>query len=125
MIPADGAIIVRSFTTLWASARAASAWARPAVIEFRRGNAAVRTDRYRYIRYYDGGEELYDHKADPHEWHNLAASKDHQTLKQELAGWIAKEWAKSAPTKSAFRFDPHAFTWTHKKTGNVRHGKQQ
>ena len=100
-------------------------WNRPAVIEFKRGNAAVRSDRYRYIRYHDGGEELYDHKTDPHEWCNLAASKERQAIKQELAGWIAKEWAKSAPTKSTYFFDPHAFTWTNKKTGKVTHGKQQ
>ena len=35
---------------------------RPAVIEHQRGNAAVRSKRYRYIRYHDGGEELYDHQ---------------------------------------------------------------
>ena len=33
----------------------------------------MRTERWRYIRYADGGEELYDHDADPHELHNLAA----------------------------------------------------
>ena len=101
-----------------------AAWKRPAVIEFRRGNAAVRSARYRYIRYRDGGEELYDHQTDPHEWHNLATSPVHGAIKQELAGWIAKEWAASAPTKGAFRFDPHAFTWTHKQTGKVTHGSE-
>ncbi|MCA9124819.1 MAG: sulfatase [Planctomycetaceae bacterium] len=102
-----------------------TAWNRPAVIEFQRGNTAVRSDRYRYIRYHDGGEELYDHQSDPHEWHNLAASNEHVVIKRELAEWIAKDWAASAPTKSAFRFDPQAFTWTNKKTGKVTHGKQQ
>ena len=46
-------------------------------------------------------------------------------MKQDLAVWIAKEWAKPAPTKGAFHFDPHAFTWTHKKTGKVTHGKER
>jgi arylsulfatase A-like enzyme len=32
---------------------------------------AVRTGRWRFIRYPDGGEELYDHADDPHEWRNL------------------------------------------------------
>ena len=32
----------------------------------------LRTDRWRYIRYRDGSEELYDHRADPNEWNNLA-----------------------------------------------------
>lgn len=98
-------------------------WNRPAVIESQRGNAAVRSDRYRYIRYRDGGEELYDHRTDPHEWNNLAVSEQHAATKKELAGWIAKDWAESAPTKAAFRFDHNAFTWIHKKTGKMTHGK--
>ena len=36
-------------------------------------NHAIQTERWRYIRYVDGGEELYDHKTDPNEWNNLAA----------------------------------------------------
>ncbi len=102
-----------------------ASWHRPAVIEFQRGNAAVRSDRYRYIRYRDGGEELYDHQADPHEWNNLAASEKHSAIKQELAGWIPKRWANPAPTKSAFRFDSETFTWTHKQTGEVTRGKER
>ncbi len=100
-------------------------WKRPAVIEFKRGNAAVRSDRYRYIRYRDGGEELYDHQSDPHEWHNLAALKEHQGTIRELAEWLPKKWAESAATKGAFRFDPQTFMWTHKKTGQVTYGKDR
>ena len=36
-----------------------------------------RTERWRYIRYADGGEELYDHASDPHEWTNLAERPEH------------------------------------------------
>lgn len=36
------------------------------------GNHAIRTDRWRYIRYRDGSEELYDHRNDPWELTNLA-----------------------------------------------------
>ena len=35
-------------------------------------NHAVHDERWRYIRYADGSEELYDHDADPHGWNNLA-----------------------------------------------------
>lgn len=97
-------------------------WNRPAVIEFQRGNAAVRTDRYRYIRYQNGGEELYDHRTDPDEWTNLAQESDFTELKEELRGWITKEWAESAPTKAAFHFDHKSFTWTNKKTGEIVRG---
>jgi arylsulfatase A-like enzyme len=34
---------------------------------------SVRSRRYRYIRYNDGREELYDHDHDPYEWTNVAA----------------------------------------------------
>lgn len=46
---------------------------------------AVRTDRWRYIRYADGSEELYDHDADPMEWKNLAGIAEFKATKQELA----------------------------------------
>ena len=37
----------------------------------------IRTKRWRYIRYNDGAEELYDHDNDPREWTNLADSPEH------------------------------------------------
>ena len=46
---------------------------RPARTTFGPGNHAIRSRDWRYIRYRDGSEELYDHKTDPHEWTNLAA----------------------------------------------------
>lgn len=48
-------------------------WPHPAITTHLPGNHAVRDIRYRYIRYSDGSEELYDHKTDPNEWNNLAA----------------------------------------------------
>ncbi|WP_182868265.1 hypothetical protein [Stieleria mannarensis] len=38
-------------------------WDQPAVMTCQCGNHAVRSDRWRYIRYADGSEELYDHNA--------------------------------------------------------------
>ncbi len=98
-------------------------WDRPAVVEYHKGNSAVRSDRYRYIRYSDGGEELYDHQTDPHEWNNLADSAEHTPVKAELANWIAKDWAESKPTKAAFDFDPETFTWTNKESGETISGQ--
>ena len=40
-----------------------------------RQHYAIRTDRYRYILYNDGMEELYDHKNDPYEWTNIATHR--------------------------------------------------
>ena len=50
-----------------------------------KGNHAVRSSRYRYIRYADGSEELYDHKTDPHEWHNLVGDPSLVRVKSRLA----------------------------------------
>ena len=45
---------------------------------YARGNHALRDERYRYIRYDDGSEELYDHKTDPNEWTNLSSDSSHR-----------------------------------------------
>jgi len=47
-------------------------------------NHTVRTERWRYIRYADGSEELYDHATDPQEWKNLAGDTEHETVKATL-----------------------------------------
>jgi hypothetical protein len=56
---------------------------------------AARDARWRYIRYADGSEELYDHDADPHEWTNLAAAPEHAAIKTSLAAHFPTEF-KSA-----------------------------
>lgn len=60
-------------------------WNGVGVTTFGQNNHAVRTDRWRYIRYADGGEELYDHSNDDYEWTNLASKPEHAQLKIELA----------------------------------------
>lgn len=48
-------------------------WERPVLMTYGYQNHAIQTERWRYIQYHDGGEELYDHAVDPHEWTNLAS----------------------------------------------------
>ena len=62
----------------------------PAVMTFGPNNHAVRDARWRYIRYFDGGEELYDHDSDPREWTNLAGRADLVEVKARLAKWLPK-----------------------------------
>ncbi len=85
--------------------------AKPAVIEYQQGNAAVRSERYRYIRYRDGTEEFYDHAIDPSEWHNLAGDPSRQAIKQDMARWLPARWAEPVRPKRAFDFDPSTHTW--------------
>ena len=63
-------------------------WDQPAVTTHGRGNHAVRSEHWRYIRYADGGEELYDHRSDPHEWTNLAAGPETSEIRKSLEGWL-------------------------------------
>ena len=90
-------------------------WDRPALITYQRANHAVRSQRWRYIRYADGSEELYDLENDPHEWTNLADRPEHSEMKQTLGGWLPKTDAANAPAKSAYLFDPDKYRWTRKK----------
>jgi arylsulfatase A-like enzyme len=66
-------------------------WSHAAITSHGRGNHAVRYGNWRYIRYADGSEELYDHAVDPFEWKNLAAEGSLEEVKQELAGWLPAE----------------------------------
>jgi arylsulfatase A-like enzyme len=59
-------------------------WDLPAITTFGFQNHAVRTEGWRYIRYANGDEELYDETADPYEWTNLANKPEHAALKAQL-----------------------------------------
>jgi arylsulfatase A-like enzyme len=63
---------------------------RPAVTTHGPNNHSVRSERWRYIRYANGAEELYDHASDPNEWTNLASDPKHSTVKAELAASLPK-----------------------------------
>lgn len=65
-------------------------WERPAITATKEGNYTVRSERWRYIRYSDGSEELYDHRDDPNEWTNLAGKPEYTEVKAEHGRWIDK-----------------------------------
>ncbi|NND72194.1 MAG: sulfatase [Rhodothermales bacterium] len=61
-----------------------AAWDYVALTTYGRNNHAVRDEHYRYIRYEDGSEELYDHRTDSDEWTNIAAAPEMATEKERL-----------------------------------------
>ena len=63
-------------------------WETPAITEFNPGQFSVRSDHWRYIRYPDGTEELYDHRKDPDEWENMAGKEGMADIKAAHAKWI-------------------------------------
>ena len=54
----------------------------------------IRTERWKYVRYLQYGNELYDLNADPHEMNNLAGKPAHadrqKTLADRLDQWISQ-----------------------------------
>jgi arylsulfatase A-like enzyme len=59
-----------------------------------------RSARYRYIRYADGTEELYDHQNDPNEFTNQASNPSYDAAKTTMRGYL--------PTGSANNRRPFA-----------------
>lgn len=74
-------------------------WPHPVVMTHGFQNHAVRDQRYRYIRYANGEEELYDHDTDPNEWTNLAHRRDHADIKRALRDALPQEDAEPAQGK--------------------------
>lgn len=60
-------------------------WEQNAMTTYLFSNHGVRSEGWRYIRYANGEEELYNEAADPYEWKNLAADPQYAGTKAELA----------------------------------------
>lgn len=69
------------------------------MITYRLGNHALCDERFRYIRYTDGGEELYDHQSDPNEWTNVADWPEMAAVKGRLSRWLPETNAPSLRDK--------------------------
>jgi len=69
-------------------------WPYPAIIThspwWHGTNHAIRSERYHYIHYSDGGEELYDMANDPNQWKNLAGDPEYLQIKKKLKDWLPK-----------------------------------
>ena len=61
---------------------------RPALTTHGKGNHTLRSKRWRYTRYSDGGEELYDHSKDEMEWVNLADDPEYKAIKMQMKKWL-------------------------------------
>lgn len=66
-------------------------WDSSALTTYEFKNHAVRNARWRFIRYANGDEELYDHSIDPYEWTNLTSRADVNEIKQALSRHLPKE----------------------------------
>jgi len=80
-----------------------ASWDRMALTTHGRGEHGVRCDRWRYIRYHDGTEELYDHANDPMEWKNLAGDSQQDARKQSMAKWMPETEIPNAPVAEHYK----------------------
>ncbi|HTL72470.1 MAG TPA: hypothetical protein VL863_04135, partial [bacterium] len=62
---------------------------------------SIRSERWRYILYNNGAEELYDHATDPHEWINLATDPAQAAQKQTLRRELCRRVGMTPPIRSA------------------------
>jgi arylsulfatase A-like enzyme len=82
-------------------------WNHPAITSYDFDEFAISTERWRYIRYIDGSEELYDLLNDEEEWQNLANDPGHDCIKKDLAQYVP---ADPAPLKkTSLKLQPHHY----------------
>ena len=77
-----------------------------AITTFGMNNHTVKSDRFRYIQYEDGGEEFYDHDIDPNEFINLANNPTYRDQMERLKKHIPATNAKWDPN-SSYNFQPY------------------
>ncbi|MEM9016954.1 MAG: sulfatase [Verrucomicrobiota bacterium] len=89
-------------------------WREATLTVYPRGSYAMRTDRYRYIHYEDGSEELYDHGNDPNEWTNLASDAEFAGVIDSLLHLLPEDAVPYHPSTS--RSPINAWFETHLKS---------
>lgn len=84
-------------------------WPYPSMTTLNDGSSTVNDERWRFTRYIDGTEELYDMKKDPMEWNNLMSSKDKKAnkAKENLEKWIPLSISPGLPATRIEDFDAH------------------
>ena len=98
-LPSQPALEGHSLAPLLKNANAKRRW--PAITTHNQNNHAVRSERWRYIRYANGSEELYDHRSDPNEWTNLARDPRYAKVIAEHRRWLPKINAVPVPGSAA------------------------
>lgn len=86
-------------------------WDYPVLTTHHPGNHAIRTERWRYIRYANGDEELYDHRYDANEFRNLAADPEYAPVIKRLASHIPDTSAPYAPRLPRAKYTQE-FDWS-------------
>ncbi len=83
----------------------------PAITTHNVGNHAVRTEQWRYIRYADGSQELYNEQKDPNEWTNVVAAPGNREAVRQLAKWLPRVNLPPAPGSAYRVLEPKDDAW--------------
>lgn len=98
-LPRKGGLEGHSLLPQLTNAKAKRLW--PAITTHNHNNHSVRTEHWRYIRYADGSQELYDHRTDPNEWTNLVARAQYASVLADHDRWIPNFNTPAVPGSAA------------------------
>jgi choline-sulfatase len=99
---------------------------RPALTTFGQHNHSVRSQDWRYTVYADDTEELYDHRKDPHEFHNLAADPKYADVIAAHRRWLPQLNLPMAPGSRACDAKPGSpADIDHRPAGSVSRWKER
>ncbi len=81
-----------------------------------KGSYTVINTNWRYIRYIDGGEELYNVKEDPNEWYNLATDEKYRPIMLNMQKSAPKVFAPEVTSKNELKLviEGDSFHWEKK-----------
>ncbi len=80
-------------------------WDFPAISTYDFSEFSIRTENWRYTRYIDDSEELYDHRIDFEEWTNLAQDPQYKNVIERLSQYIPDNPAPVIET--SYKLMPH------------------
>jgi choline-sulfatase len=86
-------------------------WDHPVLTTHHPDNHAIRSEHWRYIRYANGDEELYDHRVDPHEFDNLASDPEQTDVLARLSACWPEKSVPYAPRMPRQKFTQE-FDWS-------------
>lgn len=69
----------------------AAEWKWPAITCNGRDSYSLTFEHWKYNRFFDGSEELYNHSVDPHEHTNLAREAEYNELKRSFGEYLPKQ----------------------------------
>lgn len=122
-IPTPQHVEGKSIRSLLADPKAQ--WNEPVITTYEFSNHAVRTEGWRYIRYANGDEELYDEAKDANEWTNLAQKPEFAARKAELAKLIPPSNAPDISSESGEVSNVRARRAARKAAQQQQHADEQ